>query len=601
LSNIAALPVLRAWPARAHTGSWVLSTCAVLVAAISPFEIPIPGLAVAGLTLTTVEIAVLGALAVWSLILLRDRQLPSWRSPMAAPGAALLVIVLVTALAAPEFGGNSIKFFGRVLAAALVLLMAQNAITSTRVAGQLIATLLAVGAVLGALAVLELAQIPFVMDGLRAFRPGFHVVGGQVRATSTLFYPTITSMYLEVVFALGLYWLMAGEGSETKRSRQLAFLALVLVAAGIVATFTRAGLITMTLSLLCAGALRFARDRRWDRAHLRLAAMAAVIVALVLMSRSTQMLVTRMSTEGSQGWYGASYTVPETLELRAGEPRDVPVTLENEGLLTWQSHQAPAFALAYHWLTADSEEVVIFDGNRTPFAQPVDPGERAQMAARVWAPAYPGSYILAWDVVQEDRAWLSTEGVLPGRTRVTVAGHAVGAPPATYGRMPMGAVRLPRRTLWKTALDISAEHPLLGIGPDNYRHVYGRYLGLTTWDTRVHANNTYLEALVDMGIVGLVAVAWLGVAMCHAIWKMWPRVSDAGVPLFASAAAACLAIAVHGLVDSFFTFTPTYVIFALTAGLMFSPAVAPHKGVPYDHKGVRYGTSREAGSNAHRV
>ena len=57
---------------------------------------------------------------------------------------------------------------------------------------------------------------------------------------------------------------------------------------------------------------------------------------------------------------------------------------------------------------------------------------------------------------------------------------------------------------------------------------------------------------------------------------MWPRVPDADVPLFAaSAAAVCLAIAVHGLVDSFFTFTPTYVIFALTAGLMFSPALAP--------------------------
>ena len=238
----------------------------------------------AGFTLTTVEIAVLAALAAWVLVLLRDRQLPAWRSPIAAPGAAILVIVLVTALAAPEFGGNSIKFFGRLVAAALVLLLAQNAITSPRVAGQLIGTLLVVGAILGALAVLELAQIPFVMDGLRVFRPGFHVVGGQVRATATLFYPTITSMYLEVVFALGLYWLMADAKSSRRRRRW--FLALALVAAGIVATFTRAGLITMTLSLLCVGALRFARHRRWDDGHWRLAAMAALIVVLVLISRS---------------------------------------------------------------------------------------------------------------------------------------------------------------------------------------------------------------------------------------------------------------------------------------------------------------------------
>lgn len=584
--------MLRAWPARAQTGAWVVSTCAVLVAAISPFEIPVPGLAVAGLTLTTVEIAVLGALAVWVLVLMSDRQLPSWRSPIAAPGAVLLVIVLVTALAAPEFGGNSIRFFGRLVAAALVLLLAQNAITSPSVARQLIATLLAVGAVLGVLAVLEIVQIPIVMDALRLFRPGFHVVGGQVRATATLFYPTITSMYLEVVFALGLYWLLSDAAS--RRARQLAFVALLLVAAGIVATFTRAGLLTMALSLLCVGALRFARHRRIDEGHWRLAAMAAVIVALGLISRSPQLLITRMSTEGSQDWYGASYTVPDTLELRMGESRDVPVTLSNDGRLTWQSDRAPAFALAYHWLAADTEEVVIFDGNRTPFAQPVEPGERVRMAARVWAPTYPGSYILAWDVVQEDRAWLSTEGVLPGRTRVTVAGNAVGAPLARHGRMPMGAVRLPRLTLWKTALDISAAHPWLGIGPDNYRHVYGRYLGLVTWDTRVHANNTYLEALVGMGIAGLIAVAWLGVALFRAIWKMWPRVPPADVPLFAAAVAACAAIAVHGLADSFFTFTPTYVIFALTAGLMFSPALAPLGVVPGE-------TARNEVSHAHRV
>lgn len=573
LANIAAIPVSHAWPARAHTGSWVVSTCAVIVAAISPFEVPIPGLAVAGFTLTTVEIAVIGALAVWAAVLVRDQRRPSWRSPIAAPGAALLAIVLVTALAAPEFGANSLKFFGRLLAAAMVVLLAQNAITTPRIAGQLIGTLLAVGAVLGAIAALELTQMQLVMDGLRVFRPGFHVVGGQVRATSTLFYPTITSMYLEVVFALGLFWLMTD--AESKRARQLAFLALALVAAGIVATFTRAGLITMSSSLLCVGALRFARHRRWDGGHWRLAALATLIVVLVLISRSPRLLVTRISTEGSQDWYGASYTVPDTLELRAGEARDVPVTLANEGWLTWQSEQAPPFALAYHWLSASTEEVVIFDGNRTPFAQPVEPRAQVHMAARVWAPSYPGSYILVWDIVQEQRAWLSTEGVLPGRTLVTVSGNAVGGPLATHGRMPMGTVRVPRLALWKTALGISAAHPLLGIGPDNYRHVYGRYLGLVTWDTRVHANNTYLEALVGMGVGGLAIVAWLGIAMLRAIVKMWPRVADAAVPLFAATVAACAAIAVHGLVDSFVTFTPTYVIFALTAGLLLSPALSP--------------------------
>jgi hypothetical protein len=42
------------------------------------------------------------------------------------------------------------------------------------------------------------------------------------------------------------------------------------------------------------------------------------------------------------------------------------------------------------------------------------------------------------------------------------------------------------------------------------------------------------------------------------------------MPIAAAAFAACAAIAVHALVDSFLTFTPTYVVFAIAAGLLFS-------------------------------
>lgn len=621
--NAAVIAAPRAWLVRAHAGSWVVSTSLLLVAAISPFERPLPG-PPDGFTLTTVEMAVLAALVAWAVVLVRDRRLPAWRSPLAAPGAAVLIVVLVSALVAPEFGGNSLKFFGRLAAAALVLLLTQNVIVSVRAAGHVIATLLAVGAVVGTVAVLELAQVGAVLDGLKAFRPGFHVVGGQLRATSTLFYPTIASMYLEVVFALGLFWLSgrgadrgstAGSrspepGARTSRARVLAFAALTLVAAGVVATFTRAGLITMALSLLCVGGLRHLRHRRWDGGQWALAALAAVVVMLIALSRSPQLLVARMSAEGSQAWYGAGYDVPETMTMLPGGIYDVPVTLTNNGWLTWQSRQAPVFALAYHWLSAGAEEVVIYDGMRTRFENPVEPGQAVSMLAQVRVPGYPGSYVLVWDVVHEHRTWLSVEGVLPGRTRVTVAGKPqVSGPLSTHGRMPMGSVRLPRLTLWKAALDIAGERPLLGIGPDNFRHVYGRYLGLVTWDTRVHANNAYLEALAGAGLVGAAAVGWFVLAMSVGIWKRWAAIPDAVVPLFAATAAACLAIAAHALVDSFITFTPTYVIFAIAVGLTFSPAVSGGDTPSRGDKplGLSWaidtpeGVSPQVESNAHRV
>ena len=158
---------------------------------------------------------------------------------------------------------------------------------------------------------------------------------------------------------------------------------------------------------------------------------------------------------------------------------------------------------------ADTEDVVIFDGLRTPFAQPVEPGDEVTMKARVRAPGYPGTYLLIWDVVQEHRTWLSLEGVYPGRSVVSVEGTPVGAPLPSRGRMPSSVMRMPRSVLWQTAFTIAREHPLLGIGPDNFRHTYGRHLGLAAWDERVHANNSYIEVLAGMGAIGVVALAWL--------------------------------------------------------------------------------------------
>ena len=90
-------------------------------------------------------------------------------------------------------------------------------------------------------------------------------------------------------------------------------------------------------------------------------------------------------------------------------------------------------------------------------------------------------------------------GRLSGRSIASVEGEAVGAPLPTRGRMPSSVMRMPRSVLWETAFGIAREHPLLGIGPDNFRHTYGRYLGLAAWDPRVHANNSYIEVLVGHG------------------------------------------------------------------------------------------------------
>jgi hypothetical protein len=333
----------------------------------------------------------------------------------------------------------------------------------------------------------------------------------------------------------------------------------------------------MALSMATFGVCLYLDDRRWRREHGALTLLAAILVVLVMVSRSPQLLITRMSTDVSQDWYGALYDVPRTLTLRPDSANDIPVTLSNRGWLTWQSSEAPAFALSYHWLS-EAEDVVIYDGLRTPFTHPVAPGEDVDVRARVRAPGYPGTYVLVWDVVQEHRTWLSLEGVYPGKTVVTVEGAPVGAPLQGRGRLPTNVLRMPRLVLWGTALQISRERPLLGIGPDNFRHVYGKYLGLAAWDTRVHANNTYLEVLVGMGLPGAAALGWLVFAAARSAASIVTRAirlkadSTEAMRLVAASLAAGVAIAAHGLVDSFLTFTSTYVVFAIAAGLLYRHA-----------------------------
>src|SRR5207237_1373001 len=67
-----------------------------------------------------------------------------------------------------------------------------------------LAAVVVTGAVVSLLAGLEYLQLAPVLRLLTAFRPGLATVGAQVRAGGSLQYPTIASMYLEIVFAFGL-------------------------------------------------------------------------------------------------------------------------------------------------------------------------------------------------------------------------------------------------------------------------------------------------------------------------------------------------------------------------------------------------------------
>jgi hypothetical protein len=102
----------------------------------------------------------------------------------------------------------------------------------------------------------------------------------------------------------------------------------------------------------------------------------------------------------------------ELEEQRAGVETRARVQLENAGSAPWRSRGREGVQLAYHWLDPLGNAIV-WDGTRTALPAAVGPGETIELAAQVLAPRPPGTYRLAFDLVEEFRFWFQELGSSP--------------------------------------------------------------------------------------------------------------------------------------------------------------------------------------------
>lgn len=61
-----------------------------------------------------------------------------------------------------------------------------------------------------------------------------------------------------------------------------------------------------------------------------------------------------------------------------------------------------------------------------------------------------------------------------------------------------------RVLLWRTSLNIIADHPLIGVGQGNFSRLFDRYKAPGVYNSTAHPHNDYLSAAVDAGLIGLV-------------------------------------------------------------------------------------------------
>jgi hypothetical protein len=565
----------------------------------APFELTEPLVRLPRQSITSLEAAILVAFAAWGLVVVASRRLPEWQSPLTLPWVVLLGAMTVASLASPISRVNALHMTGRLAAALGVYLLTVNSLTTrSRLAAALRLAVL-VGVVVGALAILEYLGLPSVLAALQAFRPHVATVGAQVRAGGPLQYPTIASMYLEIVFAFGLGVLLTEH--DTARSGRalrvaLWFVALAIVGEAIALTFTRAGLITMVASVALVGAVRISR-RGVERGTGLLAALAMTIAILFSLSRSTDAMWLRFTTEGQESWYRAEIDAPPQFEMPRDRTLRIPLSLTNTGRLAWESTATPPILVSYHWLPIDGDSFVAFEGARTPLPSRIAPGDTTSLDVEVRAPEHAGHYRLEWDVVQEGRLWFSTEpGAERVMSRVAVLGDAAGGRSGQLTPPPRPTVRPGRFTLWKAAITMVAAHPLLGVGPDNFRLAYGAYVGLPAADPRTHSNNMYLEMFAGGGVLVGAAFLWLVWRAAGSFVRLVRGASPPDLAVAVGIAAAGLAIGLHATVDSFLGFAPIYVLFSLTLG--YAVAFARGMDAPGNEPGHANVAARMSSSEA---
>jgi O-antigen ligase len=121
-------------------------------------------------------------------------------------------------------------------------------------------------------------------------------------------------------------------------------------------------------------------------------------------------------------------------------------------------------------------------------------------------------------------------------------------------RSPLRSGDENRLDLWQSALEMAADHPLLGARPYQYG-LQLRYYGdpdlALAQDRLVTAHNLPLHTLAEGGLAGVAVALWLGAAFARAWWRAWRAASPGRRRRLEGGLAALLGFGVQSLVDTF--------------------------------------------------
>jgi O-antigen ligase len=129
-----------------------------------------------------------------------------------------------------------------------------------------------------------------------------------------------------------------------------------------------------------------------------------------------------------------------------------------------------------------------------------------------------------------------------------------------------------RLNLWQSAWAMVRDHPLFGVGLDNFLYQYRtRYILPDAWaePDLSHPHNVILDYWTRLGLGGVVALFWLQVAFWRRSLRLYHRLPDGdGRALLLGLMAAMVAALAHGLIDNSYFLVDLAFVFFMTLGLV---------------------------------
>ncbi|MCD4738148.1 MAG: O-antigen ligase family protein [Anaerolineae bacterium] len=131
-----------------------------------------------------------------------------------------------------------------------------------------------------------------------------------------------------------------------------------------------------------------------------------------------------------------------------------------------------------------------------------------------------------------------------------------------------------RLALWRSAWQMFLEHPLWGVGPDNFLYAYRtRYVLPSAWEefNLAHPHNWILDFASRLGILGLGAFLWIQFGFWRRVIARSTDPQTQNRALILGLTGSMAVFLAHGLVDaSYFYIDLAYVFFLTLAGVQWN-------------------------------